>query len=127
MKIYINPGHMPGVDSGAVNDKYGVTEAGIVKDIGAGVQQYLNRVGYDCMLVQSDNLCGESPNYTNICASANGWKADLFISIHCNARPQKKPRGRKPWCTAVTVKKPAVWQNASRTRSSGAWAPWTGA
>jgi len=44
MKIFINPGHMPGVDSGAVNDKYGVTEAGIVKEIGAGVQQYLNRV-----------------------------------------------------------------------------------
>lgn len=65
MKIFINPGHMPGVDSGAVNDKYGVTEAGIVKEIGAGVQQYLNRVGYDCLLVQSDNLCGESPNYTN--------------------------------------------------------------
>jgi N-acetylmuramoyl-L-alanine amidase len=36
MKIFINPGHMPGVDSGAVNDKYGVTEAGIVKEIGGG-------------------------------------------------------------------------------------------
>lgn len=123
MKIFINPGHMPGVDSGAVNDKYGVTEAGIVKEIGAGVQQYLNRVGYDCLLVQSDNLCGESPNYTNICASANGWQADLFLSIHCNARPRKKPRGRKPWCTAVTAEKPAVWQNVSRTRLSRAWAP----
>ena len=85
MKIYINPGHMPGVDSGAVNEEHGVTEAGIVKEIGAGVQQYLNRVGYDCMLVQSDNLCGESPNYTNICASANDWKADLFVYIRCNA------------------------------------------
>ena len=93
MKIYITPGHMPGVDSGAVNETYGVTEAGIVKDIGAGVQQYLNRVGYDCMLVQSDNLCGESPNYTNICASANGWKADLFISIHCNAAAAEEAQG----------------------------------
>ena len=80
---------MPGVDSGAVNETYGVTEADIVKEIGAGVQQYLNRVGYDCMLVQSDNLCGESPNYTNICASANGWKADLFLSIHCNAAAEE--------------------------------------
>ena len=89
MKIFINPGHMPGVDSGAVNETYGVTEADIVKEIGAGVQQYLNRVGYDCMLVQSDNLCGESPNYTNICASANGWRADLFLSIHCNAAAEE--------------------------------------
>ena len=91
MKIFINPGHMPGVDSGAVNETYGVTEADIVKEIGAGVQQYLNRVGYDCMLVQSDNLCGESPNYTNICASANGWKADLFLS-----HPLQCGRGRSP-------------------------------
>lgn len=93
MKIFINPGHMPGVDSGAVNETYGVTEADIVKEIGAGVQQYLNRVGYDCMLVQSDNLCGESPAYTNICASANGWKADLFISIHCNAAAAEEAKG----------------------------------
>lgn len=93
MKIFINPGHMPGVDSGAVNETYGVTEADIVKEIGAGVQQYLNRVGYDCMLVQSDNLCGESPNYTNICASANGWKADIFISIHCNAAVAEEAQG----------------------------------
>ena len=93
MKIFINPGHMPGVDSGAVNETYGVTEADIVKEIGAGVQQYLNRVGYDCMLVQSDNLCGESPNYTNICASANGWKADLFLSIHCNAASAEEAQG----------------------------------
>lgn len=93
MKIFINPGHMPGVDSGAVNDKYGVTEAGIVKEIGAGVQQYLNRVGYDCLLVQSDNLCGESPNYTNICTSANGWQADLFLSIHCNAAAAEEAQG----------------------------------
>ena len=93
MKIFINPGHMPGVDSGAVNDKYGVTEAGIVKEIGAGVQQYLNRVGYDCLLVQSDNLCGESPGYTNICASANGWQADLFLSIHCNAAAAEEAQG----------------------------------
>lgn len=124
MKIFINPGHMPGVDSGAVNEEYGVTEADIVKEIGAGVQQYLNRVGYDCMLVQSDNLCGESPNYTNICASANGWKADLFLVM----RPlQKKPRGRRPWCTARTVKKLMPWRNASRIRSSRAWGPWIGA
>lgn len=45
------------------------------------------------MLVQSDNLCGESPNYTNICASANGWKADLFLSIHCNAAAAAEAQG----------------------------------
>lgn len=27
MKVFLNPGHHPGVDSGAVNNEYGVQEA----------------------------------------------------------------------------------------------------
>ena len=34
-------------------------------------------------------FAGNLPNYTNICASANGWKADLFLSIHCNAAAEE--------------------------------------
>ena len=33
-KVFINPGHMPGVDPGAVNEIYGETEADIVAEIG---------------------------------------------------------------------------------------------
>jgi N-acetylmuramoyl-L-alanine amidase len=91
MKIFINPGHMPGVDSGAVNETYGVTEADIVKEIGAGVQQYLNRVGYDCMLVQSDNLCGNLPTIPIfVPAQMGGRQISFFPSTAM--RPRKKPR-----------------------------------
>ena len=83
MKIFINPGHMPGVDPGACGNY--LQEANVVKSIGDLVGHYLTAVGYDVKILQSDNLAGESPEYPNITAAANDWGADLFISIHCNA------------------------------------------
>lgn len=54
-------------------------------EIGKLVKGYLEAVGYEVRLLQSDNLAGESPVYANVTAEANAWGADLFISIHCNA------------------------------------------
>lgn len=82
-KIFINPGHMPGVDSGACGN--GLQEADVALRIGNSVAGYLEAVGYEVKVLQSDNLSGESPDYPNITATANEWGADLFISIHCNA------------------------------------------
>ena len=84
-KVFINPGHMPGVDPGAVNKYFGITEADVVHEIGILVSDYLNQAGCEAVVVQSDNLAGENPQYDNVCATANTWPADLFVSIHCNA------------------------------------------
>lgn len=84
MKVFINPGHCPGVDPGAVNNELGITEADIVHDIGTMVTDYLDKAGCEVMLLQSNNLCGEAAG-ENICATANEWGADLFVSLHCNA------------------------------------------
>ncbi len=92
-KVFINPGHCPGVDPGAVNRAIGVTEADIVRDIGSLVKGYLEAAGCDVMLVQSDNLAGESPAYQNVCATANTWAADIFVSLHCNAAATSAARG----------------------------------
>lgn len=75
MKIFINPGH-GGSDPGACGN--GLKEADVALKIGRRVEGYLRAVGYDVKLFQYDGL-GE------ICADANAWKADLFVSIHCNA------------------------------------------
>lgn len=83
MKVFINPGHMVGVDAGAVNGMH--HEAQIALNVGGLVNNYLKNVGYDVMMMQSDNLCGESPAYPNVCSTANAWGADVFVSIHCNA------------------------------------------
>ena len=85
MRVFLNPGHHPGIDPGAVNDAYGVTEAKIVRNVGKLVEKYLRAAGCEVRSVQSDNLNGESPAYTNVCASANNWPADIFVSLHCNS------------------------------------------
>lgn len=85
MRVFINPGHHPGLDPGAVNRNYGVTEADIVRDVGVLVADYLTAAGCEVKTVQSNNLCGEDAAYTNVCLSANTWPADIFVSLHCNA------------------------------------------
>lgn len=85
MRVFINPGHHPGLDPGAVNRDYGVTEADIVRDVGALVAEYLNVAGCEVKTVQSNNLYGEDAAYTNVCLAANSWPADIFVSLHCNA------------------------------------------
>lgn len=92
-KVFINPGHCPGVDSGAVNYSYGVTEAAIVKEVGDMVADFLRKAGCEVELLQSDNLAGENPNYPNVCASANNWPADVFVSLHCNAAASEQANG----------------------------------
>lgn len=85
MRVFINPGHHPGLDPGAVNRDYGVTEADIARDIGNLTAAYLQAAGCEVKTVQSNNLCGEDAAYTNVCLTANSWPADIFVSLHCNA------------------------------------------
>lgn len=82
-KVFVNPGHMVGVEPGACGN--GLIEAEVALRIAERVVKYLEAVGYEVMLLQSDNLAGESPAYPNVVRTANEWEADLFVSIHCNA------------------------------------------
>lgn len=88
-KIFLNPGHYPGVDSGAVNSVNGVTESEICRSIADKVEHYLKNAGCSVCVLQSNNLCGEYPAHPNIVATANALDADIFISLHCNAFNQQ--------------------------------------
>lgn len=107
MKMFINPGHCPGVDPGAVNGKYNVKEAIISLNVGELTAKYLTAAGYEVKLLQSNNLAGETTG-PNVCRTANQWAADLFISIHCNSHSNPQANGTEclvmnKWSRAAEV------------------------
>ena len=83
MKIVINGGHMPSVDSGAVGSRS--QEAEITQKLMLLVMAYLEKAGCEVMGVQTADLA-------EICDVTNRWGADIFVSIHCNAA-NKKAKG----------------------------------
>lgn len=104
MKVYINPGHDLEYDSGAIhtdgNGDVDLRECDVAARIGAAVKNYLERAGCRTRLLQSDNLYYDSsyPDRTiPVCADANDWGADIFVSIHCNAA-NTRARGTEVEC-----------------------------
>lgn len=84
MKVFINPGHCPGIDPGACG--HGLQEAEVALGIGKRVEQYLQAIGYQTKLFQYDGL-------REIAFDANAWAADIFVSIHCNAAANSAAHG----------------------------------
>lgn len=90
MKIFINPGHDPRVDSGALNPTYGTRECDIARQAGEMLADYLTNAGCIVKIMQDDDL-------DMVCATSNEWGADLFISLHCNASQGHNARGTETW------------------------------
>lgn len=76
MKVFLNPGHKIGEDSGACGN--GLTEAQVAMNIALRVEKYLQAVGYTTKVYSFDGLA-------EIVDVSNYWDADVFVSIHCNA------------------------------------------
>lgn len=85
MRVFLNPGHDLERDHGAINPKNGLKECDVVADIGGLVKGYLEMAGCEVKMLQSDNLAGETPELPCVLDAANGWPADIFVSLHCNA------------------------------------------
>lgn len=90
MKIAINGGHYPGLDSGAVGST-GLMEAVVVRDMMQKVASYLRTVGYDILEVQENELY-------QITNASNEFGADLFVSLHCNASANTDAQGTEIFC-----------------------------
>ena len=80
MKIVVNGGHEPNVDSGALGSRS--TEAEVTQKLMLLVAAYLEKAGCEVMAVQTADLA-------EICNVTNRWGADILVSIHCNAFNQK--------------------------------------
>lgn len=78
MKVFINPGHDINLDSGAVNLNTGRRECDVARDAGKMLMRYLETAGCEVKTLQDDNL-------GLVCETSNGWGADIFVSLHCNA------------------------------------------
>jgi N-acetylmuramoyl-L-alanine amidase len=91
-KIFINPGHAPNgePDPGAVNGNTGLRESDVVSEIGLVVATYLQKVGYQVQVMQSDSL-------ESIVDAANDGQFDLFVSIHCNSAGNSSAKGAETW------------------------------
>ena len=85
MRVFLNPGHDLERDSGAVNPRSGLRECDVAADIGGLVKGYLEAAGCEVWMLQSDNLAGETPDLPCVVDTANGWPADIVVSLHCNA------------------------------------------
>jgi len=92
MRVFLNPGHSPnGIpDSGTWNPESGIRECDVALNVSKRVKKYLEDVGYEVKMVQSDSLW-------DICNASNAWGADLFVSIHCNASAGRNARGTESW------------------------------
>lgn len=90
MKIAINGGHYPGLDSGAVGEK-GLEEANVTRDLMELVADYLEQAGFETIQIQENEL-------QDICDSSNEFGADLFISLHCNSAENRGAKGTETFC-----------------------------
>ncbi|MDK2562408.1 N-acetylmuramoyl-L-alanine amidase [Romboutsia sedimentorum] len=83
-KVFIDPGH-GGTDSGAVGVD-NLLEKNINLQVARKVEELLKKQGLDVKLSRYSDETVSLGSRTN---NANAWKADCFISIHCNAFNEK--------------------------------------
>ena len=94
--IVVNPGHLDGVDTGAVNGSNGIREVDLNNALAIKIVSTLRGGGYNAMLSHPvpgnpglPTLLPSSPAYsvfsTTICNKANEIGADLLISVHHNS------------------------------------------
>ncbi|WHX25819.1 N-acetylmuramoyl-L-alanine amidase [Virgibacillus halodenitrificans] len=81
MKLYLDPGH-GGTDPGAVGN--GLQEKEIVLDIALRIQKLIT-THYIHVEVKMSRTKDSTISLQQRTNEANKWKADFYLSIHCNA------------------------------------------
>jgi N-acetylmuramoyl-L-alanine amidase len=98
LKVVIDPGHAGRrIDPGAVNAATGLHEADVVLVISWLVEKYLLAVGYEVKLTRTSFEQAETDDLSYRTALANGWNADIFISLHCNSAASPNANGYEVW------------------------------
>jgi N-acetylmuramoyl-L-alanine amidase len=88
-RIMIDPGH-GGKDPGAIG-RNGLAEKEVVLDVGLRLKELIKRnLGLEVLMTRDRDVYIPLEERTQL---ANGKGADLFISIHANASPNRRVRG----------------------------------
>ena len=103
MKIFIDAGHnYSGADTGATEN--GLREQDVTYYVGKHLKKMFLSAGFDVKMSRNkltDNL-GKTVNESlNLrCKMSNDWKADYFISLHCNSNTNKSANGTETLISA---------------------------
>lgn len=81
MKLYLDPGH-GGTDPGAQGN--GLKEKDITLDIALKIRSILLNE-YENVEIRMSRTTDTTKSLTSRTNEANNWKADIYLSIHCNA------------------------------------------
>lgn len=117
MKIFLNSGH-GGLDPGAIGPA-GNKESEVNARIAAAAAERLKAAGHKVVLYQQQRKLAD------VTVKANKSKADLFVSIHCNAACNTDARGTETWyytgcphgrAAAVAIQREVVEALGSRNR-----------
>ena len=96
-RVVLDPGH-GGRDNGAVGPG-GVREKDVTLDVAHRLAPVLAAQGLQVVLTRDDDSYVSLEERT---ARANGFNADLFVSIHCNASESKGRRGIETYVLDTT-------------------------
>ena len=93
MRIAIDPGHSGACEPGACAE--GVTEANVVLAIAEKLSLLLLAAGHSVMMTRSGDCPLTGLKWRALLA--NCWRADLFISIHCNSAARIEADGTETY------------------------------
>lgn len=112
-RIVIDAGH-GGHDTGAIG-KAGTREKDVVLSIALKLQARLREAGYDALLTRKDDTFVPLEERARF---ANRSKGDLFVSIHCNASPNRRLRGVETYTLNVASDRYAMRLAAFENQAS---------
>ncbi len=115
-RVVVDAGH-GGSDTGAIGPS-GVREKDITLQIAKRVKEKLaaELPGVEVIMTRDDDRTLALQDRTN---TANSSAADLFISIHCNASPQKRVRGMEIYTLNITHDRYAMKLAARENAETG--------
>lgn len=115
-RVVVDPGH-GGRDTGAIGP-HGVREKDVALAIARAMAQRLRALGFTVILTRKDDSYVSLDERTRI---ANQARADLFVSVHCNAARRRTLSGVETWTLNVAsdryATRLATFENADAERT----------